>query len=74
MKVQLFKGGVLWSNLSSSTLVGSGGVGSFSWTINPALAAGSDYKVRVTSTSDGSIFDSSDTNFSLTAPAGAMGD
>ena len=65
VKVQLYKGFVVQSNLSTSTPVGSGGVGSFTWTINPALPAGSDYRIRVTSTSDGKITDSSDANFSL---------
>jgi hypothetical protein len=66
VKIELLKNGVLWSTISSSAPSGSGGAGSFSWTIPAALAAASDYKVRVTSNSDTSIKDVSDGSFSLT--------
>ena len=67
--VELFKGDVLASNLSSSAPVGSSGSGSFSWTVSTQLATDSDYKVHVTSTTDGAINDSSDADFTI-QPAG----
>lgn len=66
VKVQLYKGGVLWSNLSTGLAVGANGTGSFAWSINPQLVTGSDYKIVVTSLTDPAVSDTSDANFSLT--------
>ncbi len=65
VKIEVLKAGTLWSTLTASTPVGSGGTGSFSWNIEPALAAASDYQIRITSTSNTAIADISDANFSL---------
>jgi hypothetical protein len=65
VKIELLKSGVLWSTISVSTPVGSGGAGSFNWTIPGVLAAASDYKVRITSNSDANIKDLSNAAFSL---------
>jgi len=72
VKVQLYKNGVLWSNLSTAAPVGSGGDGSFTWTISKLLASGADYRVRVTSAADPAVFDWTNANFSLTAPASGI--
>ncbi|MBZ5615539.1 MAG: hypothetical protein LAO23_16140, partial [Acidobacteriia bacterium] len=66
VKIELLKAGGPWSTLSASTPFGSGGTGSFSWNIDPAVAAASDYQIRITSTSNTAIADISDANFSLT--------
>ena len=40
--------------------------GAFDWTIPSTLATGSNYKIRITSTTDSSNTDSSDSNFTIT--------
>ncbi len=66
VKIELLKGGVLNLVITSSTSIGSGGSGSYSWRIPANQAQGSDYEIRVTSTSDGSYTDTSNNNFSIT--------
>ncbi len=68
VKVELLKGGVLDSTISSSVSIGSGGSGAFKWTIPPSQSPGTDYQVRVTSTSNASYSDASDNSFVITAP------
>jgi hypothetical protein len=63
VKVELLKGGVL---IASSRPIGSGGSGSYRWLISYYQTAGSDYQVRTTSTSNATITDTSDANFSIT--------
>ena len=41
--------------------------GSYSWTISSTQTEGTDYKIRITSTSYSSIMDSSNSNFAITA-------
>ena len=65
VKVLLYKGGSLNSTLTSDTA----NDGTYSWSISSGLADGSDYKIRITSLSDGTVYDESDANFSLAAPA-----
>jgi hypothetical protein len=67
VKIELLKGGTVKSVITQSTSVGSGGTGSFSWTIPCNLSPGNDYKIRVTSVSNPSFTDDSDYNFSVGA-------
>lgn len=67
VRIDLLKGGLLYSTLSSSAPIGSNGSGSFSWTIPSTQAPASDYQVQVTSTVNGSLTDRSDGYFSITA-------
>ncbi|MFA5033140.1 MAG: Ser-Thr-rich GPI-anchored membrane family protein [bacterium] len=64
VNIDLYKGGVLngaiASNISNS--------GTYSWAISGSQATGTDYKVRVTSVSDTSVKDESNSNFSITKP------
>jgi len=62
VKIELLKGGVLNRVISSSTA----NDGSTSWTISSTQTLGTDYKIRITSTSITSITDSSDNNFAVT--------
>jgi len=62
IKIELLKGGVLSSVISSSTE----NDGSFSWTISSTQTVGTDYKIRITSTSITPITDSSNSNFAIT--------
>jgi hypothetical protein len=65
VKIELLKGGVLNKTITRSTAIGSGGSGSFIWKVPNAQATGSDYRIRVTSTTSGSFTDTSDANFTI---------
>ena len=65
VKIDLYKSGVLNKALISSTPVGSGGVGQYSWAVPGTQAVGSDYTVKVTSTSVTTMTDASNANFSI---------
>jgi 5-hydroxyisourate hydrolase-like protein (transthyretin family) len=67
VKVELLKGGAVNSVLSSSASIGSGGSGSYSWTVPSSQVLGTDYQVRVTSTSNSAYTDTSNSNFSITS-------
>ena len=62
VKIELYKGGIFQETIESSTE----NDGTYTWTVNPALADGSDYKVRVSSVSEPGIYDESD-NFTIEA-------
>jgi YD repeat-containing protein len=66
VKIELLKGGAVNRVITSSTSIGSGGSGSYNWRIPSNQTQGSDYKIRVTSTSNGSYTDTSNNNFSIT--------
>jgi len=61
VKIELMKGGVVNKVISSSTA----NDGSYSWTISSTQTLGTDYKIRITSTSKPSITDSSNSNFAI---------
>ena len=65
VKIELLKGGALNKTIKASTSVGSGGSGSFSWKVPNNQTAGSDYRIRVTSTKSGSYIGTSDANFTI---------
>lgn len=71
VKIELLKGGIVDSTISSNTPIGSNGSGSFSWIIPEDQSPGDDYKVRITSTSDSSCSDTSDSSFTISKPAQA---
>jgi C1A family cysteine protease len=65
VKIELLQGekaGVL----SSKAQIGSGGTGSYSWKISRYQAAGTTFKIRITSTSNSSVTDTSDNYFQIT--------
>ena len=68
VKIELMKGGVLNRVINSSTSKGSNGSGSYNWLINSIQTLGSDYKVRVTSTSSPVYTDTSNNNFTINPP------
>ncbi|MGD0622596.1 MAG: Ser-Thr-rich GPI-anchored membrane family protein [Thermacetogeniaceae bacterium] len=68
VKLYLLQGGSLNSTIASSVSIGSNGAGSYAWTIPASLAAGSNYQVRVTSTSTTSCTGASN-SFTVSAPA-----
>ncbi len=61
VKIELMKSGVLNKVIVSSTA----NDGSYSWTIPSTQTLGTDYKIRITSTSKPSITDSSNSNFAI---------
>ena len=63
VKIELYKGTALNTIISSSTT----NDGSFSWTIPAIQAAGTDYKIRITSTSNAAEVDNSDNNFAISS-------
>tara|TARA_B100000745_G_scaffold249676_2_gene171744 strand:+ start:2200 stop:8475 length:6276 start_codon:yes stop_codon:yes gene_type:complete len=65
VKIQLYKGGSLDFTLTSDTA----NTGTYSWAIASGLAGATDYKIRITSLADGTVYDESDANFTLTEPA-----
>jgi YD repeat-containing protein len=66
VKIELLKGGAVNLVIASSTSIGGGGSGSYNWGIPANQTQGSDYKIRVTSTSNGFYTDTSDNNFPIT--------
>lgn len=67
VKIELLKGGSLNSVIAASVPVGNGGSGSYYWYIPPSQAAGTDYRIRITSTSNASYTDTSNGDFTITA-------
>ena len=68
ISIALYKSGSVVETLSSD----ESNDGSYSWTISSELEEGTDYRVRISSISDESVFDESDGDFSLTASPSIM--
>lgn len=66
VRIQLLKAGVSISTLATAVSIGTGGLGSFSWTLSNALTPASDYRIRVTSTANSAYRDISDRVFTVT--------
>jgi 5-hydroxyisourate hydrolase-like protein (transthyretin family) len=62
VKIELLKAGAVNKVLTSSTA----NDGSFSWAIPSTQTLGTDYKIRITSTTNAAITDSSNANFAIT--------
>ncbi|MEJ2195722.1 MAG: Ser-Thr-rich GPI-anchored membrane family protein, partial [Ignavibacteriaceae bacterium] len=73
VEIQLLKGGLFHSVVAASTPSD----GSYIWTIPGSITGASDYSIKISSVDDGSLFDLSDANFTLsnelivTVPNGA---
>ena len=65
VKIELLKGGVLDRTISYYRRIGSSGTGSYNWRVPTNQASGTDYQVRVTSRTNGSYTDTSDSNFTV---------
>ncbi len=61
VKIELYKGGTINSVIADSTFSD----GSYTWDIPLGTTAGSDYKIKITSNENSSIFDFSDNDFSI---------
>jgi len=64
VKVELYNGTILASTLTS----GIANTGSYSWTVSTSLAAGAQYRIKVTSTANGAATDWSDGYFTIYIP------
>ena len=62
VKIELLEGGQGVLTVTAS----APNDGAFDWTVPSTLATGSNYKIRITSTTDSSNTDSSDSNFTIT--------
>jgi len=65
VKIELYKNGVRSRVIVSSCSIGKNGSGSYSWRIPSTQTAGSDYTVKVTSTSNTACYDVSDQYFNI---------
>ncbi|MBU8893236.1 MAG: T9SS type A sorting domain-containing protein [Bacteroidales bacterium] len=65
VKIELYKGSSNIQTINSST----SSDGSYSWTISSSLSAGSDYRIKITSTTNSSLDDYSDYFTISNAPA-----
>ena len=65
VRIELLKGGVLNRTIYNYARIGSSGSGSYNWMVPYNQAAGSDYQIRITSTSNGSYTDLSDNTFTI---------
>jgi len=66
VKIELLKGGVLKQVIASSAPIGSNGSGSYAWSISSKQTVGSDYTIRITSTTYTNNTDISNSSFSIT--------
>ncbi|MGB6409809.1 MAG: matrixin family metalloprotease, partial [Candidatus Deferrimicrobiaceae bacterium] len=64
VRIELLKGGIVNGTIASSAQNN----GSFAWNVSPFQTVGTDYRIRVASTSNGSVFDVSDGNLSIVSP------
>jgi len=62
LRITLYKGGVFYSSITGDTP----NDGSHPWTIPSSITPGSDYKIRITSNSNGTYYDLSDSYFTIT--------
>ena len=67
VKIDLLKGGVVNQTITSSASIGNNGSGSYGWTVPASQEAGSDYRIRVTSTSNGAYTDTSNNDIAIVA-------
>ena len=66
--IEVYKGGVFYGNITDSTPSD----GSYDEVIPTDIDAGTDYKFKITSVADSSIYDFSDNNFTITASAASF--
>ena len=68
VKIELLKGGVVTTTLNYFTSIGSAGSGSYNWSIPSNQVSGSDYQIKVTSTTNSAYSDISDSVFTIVGP------
>ncbi len=73
VKIEVLKGSTPVGTIAETAPIGSGGKGSYTWSVYPSGSTGNDYKVSVRSTSQPTIKDVSNNYFSLTSGSGTSG-
>lgn len=68
VNLTLMKAGAEAGVINGSVSIGSGGTGSYTWDIWPTGTTGSDYTVRIASTTNATVNDTSNAQFSLVMP------
>jgi hypothetical protein len=63
VRIELWRGSAFFASIENTALSN----GNYTWTINPGLPAGTDYKIKIISIEDLTVFDFSDDNFELFA-------
>jgi len=71
-RIELFKGTKLSRTIATAAGMGTGGIGSYKWTIPSSQTTGDDFTIRVTSTSNNNFFGESGI-FSIEAPSISIG-
>jgi hypothetical protein len=66
VKIELYNGPTLSSTITSSTSLSAG---SYNWSIPSTQTFGSNYTIKITSTTNGTISDTSDAPFTITGPS-----
>ena len=61
LRITLYKSGIYYSTITNDIVDN----GSYSWNIPPNVEPGDDYKIRITSNSNGTYYDLSDNNFTI---------
>jgi hypothetical protein len=69
VKIELLKGTAVNKVINASKTIGSGGSGSSSWTVPFNQVLGTDYRIRINSTSNATSTDTSNANFTISAGA-----
>jgi len=69
VRIELLKNGTLNSTIAASAAIGTNGSGSYNWAIPPTQTQGTDYTIRITSTSSGSVTDTSNGVFTILGPS-----
>ena len=64
ISIKLYKSGVFVSTIVSSTESD----GSYLWNISPSLEDGDDYKIKITNIAQSTLYDQSNSNFSIYSP------
>ena len=64
VRIELLKGGIV----SDTIALSAQNSGAFAWNVPSFQAVGTDYRIRVASASNGSVFDESDGDFSIVSP------
>ncbi len=66
VKIELYNGSTLSGTIAASRPLSAG---SYSWTIPSTQAIGSNYRIKITSTTNSAISDTSDGPFTITSPS-----
>jgi len=67
VKIELLRGAAVNRIINASTSIGSAGSGSYSWKIPASQAIGTNFRIRINSTINPALTDTSNANFAISA-------